>query len=130
MLFVVAVHRYGIVVGKDCWLLSLIESLHTPFSTMEDSSYRGGFQDRSSSDLGSVFSNRDIAPTSGSQPGTIVKACIVLKVSWTPLTNNSKHWFLCLVLGLLLDRYGSWEEYHRPKWDGIICIICVCIHME
>lgn len=130
MLFVVVVHRYGIVVGKDCWLLSLIESLKTPFSTMEDSPYRGDFQDRSSSDLGYVFSNRDIASTSGRQPGTIAKAYIVLKVSWTPLTNNSNHCFSCLVLGLLLDSYGSWEEYHQPKWDGIICIICICIHME
>lgn len=76
MLFVVVGHRYGIVVGKDCWLLSLIESLQTPFSTMEDSPYRGDFQDRSSSDLGYVFSNRDIASTSGRQPGTIAKASL------------------------------------------------------
>lgn len=56
------------------------------------------------SEVHGVFSRRDLASPSSRQPRAEAEACIVLGVSWTLLTNNSKTEFLTPSTGVFVEQ--------------------------
>jgi hypothetical protein len=86
-------------------LLPTFGSLHGTFRYHESSSSGRRFSGQlylrgSTSEVHSVFINRDLPSTSGGEPKAREIAYKVLGVSWTALTNNSKEDFSCLGLRL------------------------------
>lgn len=108
----------GLLVGFFPWLLA---QHHLVLWKLV---FRGGrCQVRSGSSPGMqvhcVFSNEDLATTSWRQVRETAITNIVLKVSWTTLTNNLKRCFSCLILGFCKIICDSWEKHCHPKWYNL-----------
>lgn len=123
-----------VAAGQNCCMLSSLGSLHSNFKYCQSKSSRRHFQIGSSwiplspvsKYVGAyiVQSNRDLPSTSGKQPRAIAITYTVWGVFSSPLTNNLKREYSCLVLRSLLV-YDSQEEYYHPKWDNFIIYIYI-----